>query len=132
MKITKTPDEWREILTPQEYHVCREAGTERAFSGKYYDFYEDGIYTCKCCGQELFDSKTKFNSGTGWPSFYEPISKNAITEKKDTSYGMIRTEVLCSICDAHLGHVFPDGPKPTGLRYCINSISLNFKNRDEK
>ena len=131
-KVIKTKTQWREILTPEEFYVCREAGTERAFTGKYNDFKEDGIFTCKCCNNPLFDSKTKFNSGTGWPSFFESISPEVVIEKKDMGHGMIRTEVLCARCDAHLGHVFPDGPEPTGLRYCMNSLSLNFKPRNEK
>jgi len=131
-KVIKTKAQWREILTPEEFYVCREAGTERAFTGKYNDFKEDGIFTCKCCNNPLFDSKTKFNSGTGWPSFFESISPEVVIEKKDMGHGMIRTEVLCARCDAHLGHVFPDGPEPTGLRYCMNSLSLNFKPRNEK
>ncbi len=128
-KITKSKEEWRELLTPEEFYVCREGGTERPFTGKYNDFKQDGIFVCKCCGNPLFDSKTKFNSGTGWPSYYEPISNDAVSEHKDMSHGMIRTEVRCAACDAHLGHVFPDGPEPTGLRYCINSICLDFKER---
>ena len=130
-KIIKSEKEWREILTPQEFYVCREGGTERAFTGKYWDFKKDGIYRCKCCKTPLFDSKTKFDSGTGWPSFYEPIDKDVISEYDDFSHGMVRIEVRCAVCDAHLGHVFPDGPKPTGLRYCINSICLEFVSRDE-
>ncbi len=126
-KVIKTKEEWRLQLTPIEYAVCREGGTEPPFSGKYNDYKGSGIFVCKCCGNPLFDAKTKFNSGTGWPSFYEPINENALIELKDTSHGMIRTEVRCAKCDAHLGHVFPDGPKPTGLRYCINSVCLNLK-----
>ncbi len=130
-KITKTEDEWKALLTPEEFYVCRQAGTERPFNGKYNDFKGEGVFVCKCCANPLFDSKAKFNSGTGWPSYYEPISKEAVTEHKDMSHGMIRTEVKCAVCDAHLGHVFPDGPEPTGLRYCINSVCLDFKTKEE-
>ncbi|WP_345979278.1 peptide-methionine (R)-S-oxide reductase MsrB [Sulfurimonas sp. HSL3-2] len=128
-KISKTDKEWQEQLAPEVYNVCRAHGTEAPFSGEYYDFKGDGVYSCTCCGQKLFDSQTKFNSGTGWPSFYESIDDEAVTEVKDTSHGMTRVEVLCSKCDAHLGHVFPDGPQPTGLRYCINSVCLDFEER---
>ena len=130
-KIMKTEEEWKAQLSDQEYHVTREKGTERAFTGKYWDHHEEGVYTCTCCHLPLFDSETKFNSGTGWPSFYEPIDKENVGENTDKSLGMTRTEVVCSRCNAHLGHVFPDGPKPTGLRYCINSVSLDFE-KEEK
>jgi peptide-methionine (R)-S-oxide reductase len=130
-KIVKNDAEWQESLTPEQYRVMRKKGTERAFTGKYYAFKEDGIYRCGACGQELFNSETKFDSGTGWPSFYAPIAPERVEEANDYSLFMVRTEVTCSRCGAHLGHVFGDGPVPTGLRYCLNSISLDFKPREE-
>ena len=126
-KIKRLDSEWRALLGDQRYHVLREKGTERAFTGRYLDLKDDGSYACGACGQILFSSDTKYDSGSGWPSFYEPIDKNMIVEHSDYSVGMIRTEVVCSACDSHLGHVFPDGPPETGLRYCINSLSLEFK-----
>lgn len=131
-KIIKTDQEWQSLLSPEAYYVAREHGTERAFSGEYSEFKGDGIYTCVCCGTPLFDSTAKFDSGSGWPSYDRPISPDVLEEKRDISHGMIRVEVLCASCDAHLGHVFPDGPKTTGLRYCINSICLNFKPRTQE
>ncbi len=126
-KVTKTEEEWRQMLSAEEFEVTRRAGTERPFTGVYWNEERDGKYMCKCCDRELFDSSTKFDAGCGWPSFYAPLESDSVINREDNTLGMRRIEVLCAKCDAHLGHVFPDGPQPTGLRYCMNSASLNLE-----
>ena len=129
-KVEKSDAEWREQLTPEQYRILRQKGTERAFTGEYNQTKEEGTYRCAGCGTELFSSETKFDSGTGWPSFYAPISQENVREETDLSHGMRRTEVMCDACGGHLGHVFPDGPQPTGQRYCLNSVALTFDKRE--
>jgi peptide-methionine (R)-S-oxide reductase len=131
-KIKKSESEWQKELTPEQFQVARKAGTEPAFSGKYYKTKDAGTYACACCGQPLFSSETKYESGSGWPSFFKPVDASAVEEHSDVAYGMRRTEVRCSKCDAHLGHVFPDGPRPTGMRYCMNSASLDLKPQEKE
>lgn len=130
-EISKSDAEWKEELSEEQFRICREKGTERAFTGKYWDCKTPGVYRCACCGEPLFDAATKYDSGSGWPSFYQPVDSDVIGENRDTTHGMVRTEVVCKRCDAHLGHVFEDGPQPTGLRYCINSASLSLRPSQE-
>lgn len=130
-KLQKTSAQWQAELSPEEFDICREKGTERAFTGKYWNCHQKGVYLCRCCGNPLFSSDTKFESGSGWPSFYQPMNSDAIAEHKDMTHGMVRVEITCQHCDAHLGHVFPDGPKPTSLRYCVNSASLKLQTQEE-
>ena len=131
-KVIKTEEEWKKVLTPEQYRVLRQKGTERAFTGEYWNTKDQGIYRCAGCGEMLFESDTKYDSGCGWPSFYAPASTNVVSESEDRSLSMVRTEVLCSKCGGHLGHVFEDGPQPTGLRYCINSTSIKFAPKGDK
>ncbi|MBI1182782.1 peptide-methionine (R)-S-oxide reductase MsrB [bacterium] len=126
-RVEKAEEEWRKLLTDKEFYITRKHGTEPSFTGEYCESHQPGLYTCRCCGEALFDSNIKFESGTGWPSFTQTIDNTAIKYVKDTSYGMVRVEILCNVCDAHLGHVFPDGPEPTGLRYCVNSASIKLQ-----
>lgn len=128
-KVVKTEEEWQAQLTPQQYAVCRQKGTERAFTGEYFDCHEEGTYKCACCGADLFTSATKYDSGCGWPSFWAPLSEESVEKEIDLSYGMRRVEVMCSSCGAHLGHIFDDGPAPTGQRYCMNSVSLKLEKK---
>ncbi|QER39443.1 peptide-methionine (R)-S-oxide reductase MsrB [Acinetobacter suaedae] len=130
-KVNKTDREWQRELSPEEYRITRKKGTEPAFTGQYWNSKQKGIYVCRCCGAKLFSSETKYDSGSGWPSFYRPIDNLAIEERDDSSHGMVRTEIVCHDCDAHLGHVFEDGPEPTGLRYCVNSASLQLKTEEK-
>jgi peptide-methionine (R)-S-oxide reductase len=130
-EIEKSDSEWRAQLSDEEFRICRQKGTERPFTGEYWDTWSDGTYRCKCCGEPLFEAGAKFDAGCGWPSFYQPNNKNSIEEQRDMSHGMIRTEVMCRRCGSHLGHVFEDGPEPTGLRYCINSASIQLESEDK-